>query len=217
MIGVNLIERMDNLKIIDCMRGKAWVIPTGVALFRNCNIFLFNEQKSIVKRLLSNTLLNYYTVLSEHAHCPENYVRQVLDARDELPDSEEGFNTSQMNTNLQNMFAIDASAWLVVTTRKKKKRIKEFENSIKFKDGCYYVDFSWTENRVNRVPSNFHVALKVLDRTMTSLRKNKLDEAYNEDFFQQEGDGIIERLKIQPQEFRKFIWIPHRSAIRNTE
>ena len=62
----------------------------------------------------------------------------------------------------------------------KKEKIKEFENSIEFKDGCYYVELPWIENRVNRVPSNFHVAL---DITMTSLRKNKLDEAYNEVFF----------------------------------
>ena len=33
-----------------------------------------------------------------------------LGARDELPDSEETFNASQMNTNLQKMFLIDAAA-----------------------------------------------------------------------------------------------------------
>ena len=46
----------------------------------------------------------------------------MLDAWDELPDSEEAFNASQMNTNLQNMFAIDAAvanASEVVMTRKK--------------------------------------------------------------------------------------------------
>ena len=48
-------------------------------------------------------------MLSEHAHCPENSVGQVLDARDELPDSEEAFNSSRLKTNLQNMFAIDAA------------------------------------------------------------------------------------------------------------
>ena len=52
---------------------------------------------------------------------------------------------------------------------------------------------------------------------MIILRKNKLDEAYNEVFFQQEKDGIIKRLKIQPEEFGKFIWIPHRPVIKNTE
>ena len=49
-------------------------------------------------------------MLSEQAHYPENYVRQVLNARDKLLDSEEAFNVSQMNTNLQNMFAIDDAA-----------------------------------------------------------------------------------------------------------
>ena len=60
------------------------------------------------------------------------------------------------------------------------------------------------------------MALKVLNRTMTSVRK-KLEEAYNQVFFQQEKDEIIDRLKIQPEEFGNFIWIPHRSVIKNTE
>ena len=90
-------------------------------------------------------------------------------------------------------------------------------NSREFKDGCYYADFPWIERRVNRISSNFHVALKVFDRTMTSLRKNKLDEAYNVVFFQQEKDGIIKRLKIKLEEFGKFIWIPHRLVTKNTE
>ena len=88
-----------------------------------------------------------------------------------------------MNTNLQNMFAIDtavADGSKLDISGYNKKKIKKFENSIEFKDGCYYVNLPWIENRVNRVPSNFYVALKVLDRTMTSLRKNKLDEAYKE-------------------------------------
>ena len=129
---------MDNLKIIDCMRDKAWLTTTGVAPFGNCNYFLFNKQKSIVKRQPPNTQLNYYTVFSEHAHCPENYVRQVLDAKDGLPDSKEAFNASQMNTNLQNMFAIDAAAAAgseLDISGYDKKKIKEYENSIEFKDG----------------------------------------------------------------------------------
>ena len=36
-------------------------------------------------------------------------------------------------------------------------------------------------------------------------------------FSRQEKDGIIERLKIQPEEFGKFIWIPHRPVFKNTE
>ena len=173
MIGVYLIERMDSLKIIDCMRGKAWLTPTGITPFGNCNNFFFNNQKSIAKRPPPNTLLNYYIVLSEHSHCPENYVRQVLDARKELLDSKEAFNASQMNTNLQNIFATDAAAAegseLDISGYDKKK--KEFESSIEFKDGCYYIDLPWIESKIK---SNVHVALKVLDRTMTSLIKINL-------------------------------------------
>ena len=109
LFGVGLIKRIDDFKIIDCMTGKARLTATGVTPFGSCNNF-FIQQKSIDKKLPLNTLLNYYTVISEHVHCPENYARQVLDARDELVDSKEAFNASQMNTNLQSMFAIDAAA-----------------------------------------------------------------------------------------------------------
>ena len=96
-------------------------------------IFLNNKQKSIVKRLPPNTLLNYYIVLSEHAHCPENYVRQVLDAKDELLDSEKTFDASQRNTNLQKMFAIDAAAadgseFDISGCKKKNKSVAERTN-----------------------------------------------------------------------------------------
>ena len=130
LICADLIERMNNLKIIDCMMGKAWLTPTWVALFVNCNNFLFNKQKSIANWPPPNTLLNYYTVLSKHSHCPENYVREELDVRDELLDSEEAVNASQINTNLQNMFAIDTAAadgseLDISGYKKKKKRIWE--------------------------------------------------------------------------------------------
>ena len=82
-------------------------------------------------------------------------------------------------------------------------------NKIKI-SGLIGVDLIECINRVNRESSNLHVALKVLDRTMTSLRKNKLDEAYNEIFFQQEKDGIIERFMIQPEDFGKFIGLMSR-------
>ena len=157
LIDVDLIERLDNFKIINCMRCEARLTPTGVAPFGNCNDFLFNKQKSIAKSPPSNTLLNYYTVLSEYVHCPENYVRQVLDARDELSDSKEAFNASQMNTNLQNIFAIDTAAadgsklGISGYDKKKRKKKKEFENSIEFKDGCYYVDLPWIESSVTEL------------------------------------------------------------------
>ena len=94
--------------------------------------FQLYQQKSIAKGLPPNTQLNYYRVLSEHVYCPENYIRQVLDARDELPDSEDAFNVSQMNADLQNMFAFDAAvsdgAELDISDYdKKNKRIWELQ------------------------------------------------------------------------------------------
>ena len=98
--------------------------------------------------------------------------------------------------------------WISVVTTRKNKRIWELHR-VQRRFLLYRSSLDWKQCRQSTI--------KVLDRTMTSLRKNRLDETYNEVFFQKEKDGIIERLKIQPEEFEKFIWIPHRPVIKNTE
>ena len=67
------------------------------------------------------------------------------------------------------------------------------------------------------VPSNYQMALKVLDKTVTYLQSKKLYKEYNDAFYQQERKGIIKRIEVSPDKISKYIWIPHRPVIKMDE
>ena len=72
--------------------------------------------------------------------------------------------------------------------------INQKKKSTEFKDNAYFVKLPWHEDKMKSVPSSYQVALKVLDITMLSLEKKKLDKTYNDIFRQQKHEGIIERI-----------------------
>ena len=45
-----------------------------------------------------------------------------------------------------------------------KAKIKKIENSIHNKNKASYVDLPWHENKILKVPSNYPVALKILEK-----------------------------------------------------
>ena len=95
-----------------------------------------------------------------------------------------------------------------------KAKIKEFENSILYRNNVYHVELPWHEEKIKTVPSNFPVALKVLEKTDKYLESKNLIKKYNDVFYQQESEGIIERIKVIPSEFFNYNWIPHRLVIK---
>ena len=48
------------------------------------------------------------------------------------------------------------------------EKIKQFKDSIELINGEYHVNLTWHDN-LDKVPSNEHVALNVLDRVMKDL------------------------------------------------
>ena len=51
-----------------------------------------------------------------------------------------------------------------------KAKIKEFENSIHYRNNAYYVDLPWHNDKLKTVPSNYPVALKVLKKLTITLK-----------------------------------------------
>ena len=96
-------------------------------------------------------------------------------------------------------------------------QIDKFKRGINFKDGHYHVELPWYPDKIDLVPSNHFVALKVLDRTLSHLRKKGLTDKYQEVFDRQLADGIIEQIKVTPNNYDKHIWIPHRPVIKMEE
>ena len=67
------------------------------------------------------------------------------------------------------------------------------------------------------MPSNHRVALSVLNRVVYKLEQQKLLSDYVEVFHQQEREGIIERFEVVPEDFSKYIWIPHSLVFKMDE
>ena len=94
-----------------------------------------------------------------------------------------------------------------------KEKIEQFESSIVIKDQVF-VELVWKEN-IKEVPSNFEVALKVLERVYSKLEKTGHLDKYNQVFCDQLERGIIEEFVCLPKDFRKYIWLPHRPVIKD--
>ncbi|KAL7633029.1 UNVERIFIED_CONTAM: hypothetical protein RMT77_016605 [Armadillidium vulgare] len=92
--------------------------------------------------------------------------------------------------------------------------ISKFHEAIEFRDGKYHVELPWYQNILEQVPSNHHVALATMQRVKKKMTSQGLDERYGDIFKEYLREGIIESVEVQPKDFHKFIWIPHRPVIK---
>ena len=58
--------------------------------------------------------------------------------------------------------------------------MREFDESIEYKDNSYHIILPWHEDQISSVPSNHEVALSVLNRIVTKLENQVLWNAYVE-------------------------------------
>ena len=95
--------------------------------------------------------------------------------------------------------------------------IEKFKNAIKLVDGKYHVELPWRENLIQRVPSNHQISLNVLRRVVNNLTNKNLLEKYSEIFNKQLQEGIIRKIHVDPKDYAKYIWVPHRPVIKTSE
>src|SRR5678816_4127629 len=95
-----------------------------------------------------------------------------------------------------------------------KEFISKFHNAIQFIDGKYHIEIPWIPELVDQVPSNYRIALSTLRRVKNRLSNQGLDKAYTDVFKEQLRCGIIEIISVDPKEFDRYIWIPHRPVIK---
>ena len=127
---------------------------------------------------------------------------------------------SEIDNGLENLFSLES---LGIKRDDKelvsfdKYQIDKFREGIEFRNGYYNVELPWYEDKIDLVPSNHFVALKVLDRTVEHLEKKGLVEKYQEVFDDHLKNNIIEEIKVKPSNYNDYIWIPHRPVIRMEE
>ncbi|XP_068206211.1 uncharacterized protein [Palaemon carinicauda] len=84
-----------------------------------------------------------------------------------------------------------------------KEQIDRFREGISFDNGFYHVELPWYTDKIDSVPSNHFVSLKVLDRTVEYLGKKGLIDKYQEVFDKQLEDGVIEEIKVNSSDYHK--------------
>ena len=67
------------------------------------------------------------------------------------------------------------------------------------------------------MPSNANVALNVMDRVQKNLNNKELYDEYVDQFKNFEKEGVIEKIEVDPRNFNKYIWIPHRPVFKTDE
>ena len=93
-------------------------------------------------------------------------------------------------------------------------KISQFQRSIEFIDGKYHVDLPWYEDVLERVPSNFRVALATLNRVVQGLEEKDLLQSYIDVFKQKLEEGNLEEIDVSPEDYHHYIFIPHRPVIK---
>lgn len=73
----------------------------------------------------------------------------------------------------------------------------------------------WKEELLPEVRSNYDIALSVLSRVNVKLNKSGHFDKYMDVFQQQLDSDIIEEFHVEPKDYGKHIWVPHRPVIKN--
>ena len=89
LIGVDVIQYLKKMEMVNCMNGSTWKIPEGIIPFGNVNNLLYPNQ--IVKSApVNSTNNNFNAIIAEHK-CPSTFVNFVLEPKYSYEDPFESF------------------------------------------------------------------------------------------------------------------------------
>ena len=217
LIGSDILQYI-NFSTVKCMFGKALKVENKLIPFGNSEHFLHPGQ---VGNFDSSYRVesNYKTIISK-VKCSDTIVNTCLDPKASYEDSLGPlFEDSSVERRIDRMVSCDSVGIEDVSEQSvsdfDKEKIAQFEKSIEIKDKIY-VELVWGDN-ISEVPSNFSVSLAVLDRVSQKLERSGQLKAYNNVFFDQLEQGIIEEFSCDPEHFSDYIWLPHRPVFKTDE
>ena len=211
LIGIDLLQYLPPFKFEKCMNGACFNIGQNIVPFGDINNFLYSDQITKLNSFTNGTRASCENVARS------SFVNQVLSPSVSYFNPLMSiFDDSEVEHGLDNLFTLESLGIKNIDEDMAKAdilQVSEFNDNIVFKDKHYFVKLPWKEN-VDKVPSNFIVARKVLDRVVSDLHSKNLFEDYNRVFEQHLADDIIEKVDINPSEYVNFIFIPHRPVIK---
>jgi len=93
------------------------------------------------------------------------------------------------------------------------QKIEQFKQGIEIINNQVYVDLVWHDN-LCQVPSNYHVALKALERVCSKLDNMGRLLEYNQGFYDQAKEGQVEEFFCDPKDYNKYKWLTHRPVFK---
>lgn len=229
LIGADVIQFIKELKVVQCMNGSAFSVTTGIVPFGDTNHFLYPGQVPIEAptNIIKKTEINFKTIINELPILSEESINFCLNPKQSYEDPAASFfeessvertiDNSTVVKNLESMFNCESIGIIDSPdsiSNYDQDMIKKFEEGIEIKNNQINVELVWHDN-VDQVPSNHNVALKICDIVSDKLqRKGKL-EPYNQIFFEQLKEGVIEEFECAPEDFEKYNWLPHHPVYKD--
>ena len=215
LLGIDIVQYMLSGTYLKVLGGTCFVLDNKVAPLGNVFNFLNEEERKLVMSSLNNSnARNSNDKIKTMVNLIMDPLKSYFNPLESILED------SDVDNGLEYLFSLES---LGIKKDDKelisfdKEQIDKFNKGITFKDGFYHVELPWYSDKINLVPSNYFIALKVLDRTMFHLEKKGLVEKYQEVFDKQLADGIIEQIDVDPSDYNKFTWIPHRPVIKMEE
>ena len=215
LLGVDLLQYLRPMMLINLMGGFPWEVSQGVIPFGNVSHFLLSRQFSDGNGGGSNAS-SYQNIIIQHSTCPVTHVNFVLSPKSDYLDPCQSFEEASAERKQDMMFSLESLGLREENpiSNYDRAKIDSFRDSIVYRDKSYYVELLWDEDKIRAVPANNNVSLKVVDRVVSSVEKKQLYEEYCKVFLEQEKEGIIERCYIEPDLYKDYIWIPHRPVFK---
>ena len=218
LLGVDFFQFASNISVSPYMNGNLLMYNDRAIPFGNVRNFM-------VKQQISKLITEFKEPLSETeiklTKQEETLVNFVLDpCKSYFNPLDSILTDSEVENGLENLFKFESLGIKSDDSEMidfDKELIKKFEDGISYKDGHYFIDLPWYQDKVNLVPSNHNIALKVLSRVTSQLQKSGLISKYEEVFDKQLENDIIEEIEVSPKDYDKYVWLPHRPIVKTEE
>ena len=217
LLGVDLIQFLKPMQMISCMNGTAWQLSNGIIPFGHIQHFLHPSQFATIN--CTNKVDNFNTIVSKHK-CKSTHVNFVMAPKYSYEDIfSDYFDQSLCERRIDKMFSVESlgiDESIEKFSTYDQEKIDEFKDSIEKINGVWHVDLVWHDN-VDKVPSGHNVALNVLNRVSSQLTENGRFDEYANGFKQMLSDGVLEIIKVSPQDYKDYVWIPHRPVYKTDD
>ena len=226
LIGADILQFMKDLKVVQCMHGSAFHVTTGIIPFGDTNNFLYPGQVPIEPKN-SCSELNFKTIIAEVSSPKSSDINFCLKPRRSYEDPaapffsessvERNIDNATVMANLDSMFSCES---IGITegpdsiSNYDSEKIKSFEKGIEIIDGQVHVELPFHDN-VDDVPPNHNISLKICDIVSKKLEAKGKLESYNQLFFDQVKEGVIEEFECSPANFVDFNWLPHHPVYKD--